>query len=74
MSSEIDLETGQVARAIPRAGGFFYSFLMTLHPVGSVNGSRGRGGRSRDARNGYPWASHESYRKFTAVGDYWPRY
>ncbi len=48
MSSVIDLESQQVAQAVPRAGAFF----PLSHHRRSGNGSQGRGGRNRDARNG----------------------
>jgi hypothetical protein len=74
MNSVIDLEAQQeVAQAAPLAGALF----PLSHHRRSDNGSQGRGGRSRDARNGYPWASHRRHRqcrKFTAVRIYWPRY
>ena len=73
MGSDIDLETGQAAQVTPRAGEFFHA-LITLNSLRSVSGSRGRSGKSRDARNGYPWASHEQGGKLTAVGSYWPKY
>jgi hypothetical protein len=70
MSSVIDLEAQQVAQAAPGAGAFF----PLSHHRRCGNNSQGRGARSRDARNGYPWASRQQCRKFTAVGVYRPRY
>ena len=77
MNTDIDLEAGQVAQATaPRAGAFSHSLLIAIHSVRSVNVSQRRDGKSRDARNGYFWASHEQCGKLAAVGSYchWPRY
>ena len=73
MSHVVDLEAQQQVAQVtvaPRATGefFFSSFLITVEASGNGLRPRGRCGRSRDAaRNGYPWASNEQCRKFTAV-------
>ena len=66
--TDVKIKTQPVAQLTPRARESFS--LTTTFSSRSTNGSRGRGGRKRDAQNGHPSASQEQCRK--AAGFYWP--